>query len=168
MKNQTVGFRSYLKTSTYSKLTFEYHHMNEYRRGGNLLDRPPHEADIAEQLEHSIDGGGLKFDLFSKDYKHKWSVFTSARIQTGIVITGRTKIRNAYGKTTDLTVMAGTQYAYSFDKFLFMPSDLTAGLEYSFDHLKDEMIGYNALRIRRCISRAHFCRMSGKISDGAS
>ena len=50
---------------------------------------------------------------------------------------------NAYGKTTDLTVMAGTQYAYSFDKFLFMPSDLTAGLEYSFDHLKDEMIGYN-------------------------
>ena len=71
LKNQTVGFRSYLKTSTYSKLTFEYHHMNEYRRGGNLLDRPPHEADIAEQLEHSIDGGGLKSDLFSKDYKHK-------------------------------------------------------------------------------------------------
>ena len=33
--------------------------------------------------------------------------------------------------------MAGTQYAYSFDKFLFMPSDLTAGLEYSFDHLKE-------------------------------
>ena len=31
LKNQTVGFRSYLKTSTYSKLTFEYHHMNEYR-----------------------------------------------------------------------------------------------------------------------------------------
>ena len=30
LKNQTVGFRSYLKTSTYSKLTFEYHHMNEY------------------------------------------------------------------------------------------------------------------------------------------
>ena len=53
--------------------------MNEYRRGGNLLDRPPHEADIAEQLEHSIDGGGLKFDLFSSDYKHRLSVFTSAQ-----------------------------------------------------------------------------------------
>lgn len=58
LKSQTVGFRSYLKTGTYSKLTFEYHHMNEFRRGGNLLNRPPHEADIAEQLEHSIDGGG--------------------------------------------------------------------------------------------------------------
>ena len=39
--------------------------------------------------------------------------------------------------------MAGTQYAYSFDKFLFMPSIPTAGLEYNYDHLKDEMIGYN-------------------------
>ena len=136
LKNQTVGFRSYLKTSTYSKLTFEYHHMNEYRRGGNLLDRPPHEADIAEQLEHSIDGGGLKFDLFSKDYKHKWSVFTSAQNTDRDSYYGTNQDPNAYGKTTDLTVMAGTQYAYSFDKFLFMPSDLTAGLEYSFDHLE--------------------------------
>lgn len=48
IKNQMVGFRSYLKTGLYSKLTFEYHHMEEFRRGGNLLSRPPHEADIAE------------------------------------------------------------------------------------------------------------------------
>lgn len=143
LKNQTVGFRSYVKTSTYSKLTFEYHHMNEYRRGGNMLDRPPHEADIAEQLEHSIDGGGLKFDLFSTDYKHRLSVFTSAQNTDRDSYYGTGKDPNAYGKTTDLTWMTGTQYAYSFDKFLFMPSDLTAGLEYNFDHLKDEMVGYN-------------------------
>lgn len=143
LKNQTVGFRSYVKTSTYSKLTFEYHHMNEYRRGGNMLDRPPHEADIAEQLEHSIDGGGLKFDLFSTDYKHRLSVFTSAQNTDRDSYYGTGKDPNAYGKTTDLTFMTGTQYSYSFDKFLFMPSDLTAGLEYNYDHLKDEMIGYN-------------------------
>lgn len=143
LKNQTVGFRSYLKTSTYSKLTFEYHHMNEYRRGGNLLDRPPHEADIAEQLEHSIDGGGLKFDLFSSDYKHKFSVFTSAQNTDRDSYYGTGQDPNAYGKTTNLTFMTGTQYSYSFDQFLFMPSDLTAGLEYNYDHLKDEMIGYN-------------------------
>lgn len=143
LKNQTVGFRSYLKTSTYSKLTFEYHHMNEYRRGGNLLDRPPHEADIAEQLEHSIDGGGLKFDLFSSDYKHKLSVFTSAQNTDRDSYYGTGQDPNAYGKTIDLTFMTGTQYSYSFDQFLFMPSDLTAGLEYNYDHLKDEMIGYN-------------------------
>ena len=56
LNSQTVGFRSYLKTSLYSKLTFEYHHMQEFRRGGNMLNRPPHEADIAEQLNHSKIG----------------------------------------------------------------------------------------------------------------
>lgn len=143
LENQTVGFRSYLKTSTYSKLTFEYHHMNEYRRGGNMLARPPHEADIAEQLEHSIDGGGLKFDLYSSDYKHCLSVFTSAQNTDRDSYYGTGQDPNAYGKTTDLTFMVGTQYSYSFDKLLFMPSDLTAGLEYNYDHLNDEMVGYN-------------------------
>ena len=71
LKNQTVGFRSFLKTSTYSKLTFEYHHLQEFRRGGNLLNRPPHEADIAEQIQHSINGGGLKFDYFAPNEKHR-------------------------------------------------------------------------------------------------
>ena len=78
LKNQTVGFRSYFKTSTYSKLTFEYHHLQEFRRGGDMLNRPPHEANIAEQLEHAIDGGSLKFDYFSPNEKHRFSVFTSA------------------------------------------------------------------------------------------
>ena len=143
LKNQTVGFRSFLKTGTYSKLTFEYHHMGEYRRGGNLLSRPPHEADIAEQLEHAIDGGGLKFDLFSSDYKQKLSVFTSGQYTHRDSYYGTDRDPNAYGKKTDLTWMAGAQYNYSFDRFLFMPSDLTTGLEYNFDHLEDEMIGYN-------------------------
>jgi len=143
LKSQTVGFRSYIKTGLYSKLTFEYHHMGEFRRGGNLLNRPPHEADIAEQLEHAIDGGGLKWDLFSSDYKHKLSVYTSAQNTDRDSYYGTNQDPKAYGKTTDLTVMTGGQYAYSFNRLLFMPSDLTTGIEYSYDHLEDKMLGYN-------------------------
>lgn len=143
LKNQTVGFRSYFKTSTYTKLTFEYHHMQEFRRGGNLLNRPPHEADIAEQLEHSINGGGLKFDYFSPDEKHRLSVFSSAQHTDRDSYYGGGKDLNAYGKTTDLTFMAGAQYVYRFDQLLFMPSDLTSGVEYNRDGLEDNMWGYN-------------------------
>ena len=49
-----LGTRSYLKTGLHSRLTAEYHHLSEKRRGGNSLDLPPHEADIAEQVQHSI------------------------------------------------------------------------------------------------------------------
>ena len=140
---QTIGFRSFLKTTTYSKLTFEYHHMEEFRRGGDLLNRPPHEANIAEQLEHAIDGGSLKFDYFSPNEKHRFSVFTSAANTDRDSYYGGGQDPNAYGKTTDFTVMGGTQYMYSFGRCLFMPADLTAGLEYNRDHLEDNMWGYN-------------------------
>ena len=52
----TAGTRLFFKTSAYSKLTAEYHHTTDYRRGGNLIDLEPHRADIAEQLRHNIDG----------------------------------------------------------------------------------------------------------------
>ena len=143
LKNQTVGFRSYLKTSTYSKLTFEYHHLQEFRRGGNLLGRPPHEADIAEQLQHSINSGGLKFDYFSPDEKHRLSVYASAQHIGRDSYYGGNQDLNAYGTTKDFTWIAGSQYIYHFDRCLFMPSDLTGGIEYNQDDLRDDMWGYN-------------------------
>ena len=143
LKNQTVGFRSYLKTSTYSKLTAEYHHMQEFRRGGDMLKRPPHEAYIAEQLEHAIDGGGLKYDIFSPDEKHRLGIYTSAQNTSRDSYYGANQDPDAYGKTTDLTFMAGTQYIYNFDNLLFMPSSLTSGIEYSHNNLEDNMWGYS-------------------------
>lgn len=143
LKNQTVGFRSYLKTSLYSKLTFEYHHIEEFRRGGDNLKRPPHEADIAEQLEHSIDGGGLNFDYFSPNEKNRLSVYTSAQNTDRDSYYGPgDDPMKAYGKTKGLTYMAGSQFIHSFDKLLFMPSDLTVGAEYNFDRLEDDLWGY--------------------------
>ena len=143
LKNQTVGFRSFLKTSAYSKLTFEYHHLQEFRRGGDLLNRPPHEANIAEQLRHSINSGGLKFDYFSPDEKHRLSVYASAQHIGRDSYYGGNQDLNAYGATKDFTWVAGSQYIYHFDRCLFMPSDLTGGVEYNQDNLKDDMWGYN-------------------------
>ena len=143
LHGQTVGFRSFLKTTTYSKLTFEYHHMEEFRRGGDLLNRPPHEANVAEQTEHSINGGGLKFDYFSPNEKHRFNVFASAQHINRDSYYGGGQDLNAYGNTTDLNWMAGSQYVYSFGKCIFMPSDLTAGIEFNQDKLEDNMWGYN-------------------------
>lgn len=64
LKLTTVGFRSYYKPSSQTKLTLEYHNIREFRRGGNLFDLPPHETNITEQAEHDINGGGLDFTFF--------------------------------------------------------------------------------------------------------
>lgn len=49
---------------------------------------------------------------------------------------------NAYGHTSDFTVVTGVQYTHGFKKFLFLPSELTAGGEFNHNGLKDVMLGY--------------------------
>ena len=142
ISGQTLGFRSYLKTGLYSKLTAEFHHLQEYRRGGDNIDLPPHEAMIAEQTTHSINTGGLKFDNFSKDQKSRFNIFASIQHINRDSYYGAGMDPNAYGQTTDLTWVGGAQFVQKFDRLLFMPSDLTAGIEYNEDYLKDNMSGY--------------------------
>lgn len=142
---KTIGFRSYLKTSDYSKLTFEYHAISEFRRGGNLLSKPPHETNITEQTDHTINGGGLKFDVFSKDYKHRLNLYTSAQHTKRKSYYGTDFDTNAYGNTTDLTFVSGAQYSYDFDNLWFMPAQFTGGAEYNYDDLQDEMTGYERI-----------------------
>lgn len=140
---KTIGLRSYLKTSNYSKLTLEYYNITEFRRGGNLLDLPPHETDITEQTDHNINGGGLKFDVFSRDYKHRVNIYASAQHTKRDSYYGAGQDPNAYGHTTDMTFVGGGQYSYEWDQCLFMPAEFTGGLEYNYDDLQDEMLGYN-------------------------
>ena len=142
ISGQTAGFRGYIKTGLFSKITAEYHHLEEFRRGGDNLDLPPHEAMIAEQTKHGINTGGLKFDWFSKDQKHRLNVFASLQHINRESYYGAGKDPNAYGKTLDLTWVGGAQYVYKFENCIFMPADLTAGLEYNEDYLRDNMWGY--------------------------
>ena len=143
ISGQTVGFRGYIKTGLYSKITTEYHHLQEFRRGGDNLDLPPHEAMIAEQTKHGINTGGLKYDWFSKDQKHRFNAFASIQHIDRESYYGAGQDPNAYGKTTDLTWVAGSQYIYKAENCLFLPADLTVGVEYNEDYLKDNMWGYN-------------------------
>ena len=145
MSGQTLGMRGYVKTGLYSKVTAEYHHLQEYRRGGDNLHLPPHEAMIAEQVRHSINTGSLKYDWFSRDERHRLNVFGSVQHINRESYYGAGMDPNAYGETMDLTWVLGSQYVYKFDRCIFMPADLTAGIEYNQDHLKDNMWGYDRL-----------------------
>ncbi|MDE7077733.1 MAG: TonB-dependent receptor, partial [Alistipes sp.] len=73
--SQSVGMRSFFRTGAYSRITAQYHHLNEYRRGGDRLDLPPHEALVAEQTDHSIDGGSLSFDFSTPDRSNRVSAY---------------------------------------------------------------------------------------------
>lgn len=167
LDSRTWGFRSYLKTSAYSKFTLEYHNMKEYRRGGDRLNTQPFQAYIAEQVESNIDGGSLKYDWFSPDSKHRVSVYSAAQLTNRDSYYGggkpidelqgnEEKIKerlSSYGKTKDITFNVGGLYAYEFERLLFMPSALTAGVEYTFNKLDDKS-GYRKEAIKQAINVA--------------
>lgn len=138
----TIGTRGHLRLNPFSKLKFEYHGVKEFRRGGDQLDRPAHEALIAEQAEHINNSGSLSYEGQSQDGKHIWNAYVSAQHISRNSYYGSGMDPKAYGRTTDLTAVGGVQYSYKFNRLLFMPSQLTAGLEYNFDDLKDKSLGY--------------------------
>ncbi len=143
LQNLILGTRAFYKTSLYSKLTLEYHGINEKRRGGDALQLPPHEALVAEQTEHYVNGGGLSYDFYTPDYKNRVNVYASAQNTQRRSYYETGKDPNAYGSTHDLTLVGGVQYAHNFDKLLFMPAEMTAGAEYNYDALTDDVPGYN-------------------------
>ena len=142
LNSTTAGVRSFFKITNYSKLTAEYHHVTEFRRGGNLFDLEPHLADIAEQLRHNIDAGSLTYDYFSANEKHHLKVFASAQNVNRESYFGAPKDPNGYGRSHDITVVTGAQYhfLYSCGK---MPAELTIGTEYTYNHLHDKILGYH-------------------------
>lgn len=151
LRNQVLGLRSFLKTGLYSKLSLQYNHISDFRRGGNRLDLPAHEANITEQTSHDIHNGGVNFDYFTKSSNKLNAYFSFQNVDRdsyygGIADGSPDNVelaRKAYGHTTDLTWVVGTQYKHGFKKAFFLPADLTVGAEYNYDHLKDVSLGYN-------------------------
>lgn len=139
----TFGLRSYYRPTQFSRISLEYHTTNEFRRGGNNFNLQPHESDICEQTKHIINSGGLTYDVFFNEYKHKLSVYGSVQHTDRNSYYGAGKALNAYGKTNDLTAVGGAMYVGNFDKVLFSPATFTGGLEYQYNYLHDIMTGYN-------------------------
>ena len=151
LRSTTAGFRSFFKTSDYSKITAEYHHTTEYRRGGNGIDDlQPHEALLCERLRHNIDAATAKWDFFSQDSKHFLSAYTSFQHIARDSYFGTNMNPNAYGKSTDLVLVTGAQYRFSYPCGI-ANADLSAGAEYSYNQLRDQILGYG----RNTLQKVH-------------
>lgn len=142
IKSKTIGARAFMRPSNNTRLTLEYRATEEFRRGGNALDKPAHEADITEQTDHQIHGGDINFNYWSDDQKTKWNVYASLQDTKRDSYYGSGKDPNAYGNTHDLVIVGGAQFTRAIDKFWFMPAEFMAGIEYNHNYLHDVTLGY--------------------------
>jgi outer membrane receptor for ferrienterochelin and colicins len=153
LQSNTFGFDAFWNTSDRGKLKLGVYNINEFRRGGNNFDLFPHQTDLTEQLQHNILSTNISYEQYSRDYKHKISVYGSAQIvnrdsyyggggrviEEGDTLTEDDILAiNAYGTSKDISVVGGLQYNYEISPKL----NLTSGVEYVFNEVTDEMPGY--------------------------
>ena len=143
LKSTTLGLRSNMNIADGMKLSAEYHGTHEYRRGGDKLNEPPHQAMVAEQTEHNINGGEVSFDYRTPSRDDHLNVYTSMMSTRRSSYYGSEMDPNAYGRTSDLTIAAGAQWTHAFKQLWFMPAELIGGIEYNYNYLHDVTIGYN-------------------------
>lgn len=170
----TVGTSLFYRMAPTTKLNFDYFYTEEARRGGDHLSLPEHEAHIAESLRHRMHTGVLRLDHWLMDGKGLFTAFVagsnthrdsyygggafspkewigkSPKDIEKEDIDGMVASLNAYGSTDDHTLQAGAQYVHNFDRLLFMPSELTVGVEYNHNSLTDKS-GYRRENIAQRI-----------------
>ena len=148
LKNTTFGTKLYHKPTDRSRITLDATVLNEYRRGGDRLELPPHLTDITEELTHNTILGGASYDFHNPANTNFYSVYSSVQFTDrdsyyGGLGGGRTEqdsltALNAYGITKDLAIASGFQMTNNFKRDV-----LTSGIEYNFSDTEDQIVGYN-------------------------
>ncbi len=136
IENITVGSRLFHRFSSRNKLTVDFFHINEDRRGGDKHERPPHMTGITEQLSHKITTGAITYDQFFRD-EDVLSIYISGQNVDRDSYYGAQQSFSDYGHTEDFSYTAGAQY-----NALLGMSRLTAGIENKGAWLKDKKLAY--------------------------
>lgn len=140
INNTTIGSRIFHRFGARNKLSLDLFNINEERRGGNEFDKPLHETDIAEAVDHNILNASLTYVQYFRE-KDKLSVFFSGQAVKRDSYYGAMQSLSDYGKTKDFTYNGGVQYTYNLKK-----SRILAGAEISGGILKDQKLGYPVYR----------------------
>lgn len=170
LRNTTFGAKAFFKPSEFDKITVDMSVLNEFRRGGDRLDLAPHFTDITEQIQTNSIIGGITYDHYSKDWKHKLSLYASAQKSKrdsyygglGGARTHQDSVvaANSYGTTDDFAMVAGAQYNYNFERDVF-----TAGVEYNGNRTEDQIPAYQRSIDQRTHAVGTYAQYEWKLLD---
>jgi outer membrane receptor for ferrienterochelin and colicins len=120
-------------------LKLSFFRIFEERRGGDLFEKPPHEASTAEWIKTDQIG-------ISSEWNHSLSQNMHYNLSLSFVDTDRNtyygshKDPNAYGTTKNPLLFVNGQLNYQTGKHVF-----SLGIQHKQDKIKDEATGYNRI-----------------------
>lgn len=122
-----------------AKLTVDFTRIDEHRRGGNALDLPPHEADIAESIDSLRTSASASwFHSVNRAFDYRVTAAWADTARDSYYGVGRDP--NAYGQTTNRLALVDTQLNHYAGRHI-----LSWGVQHSSDALADSQPAYGRL-----------------------
>jgi outer membrane receptor for ferrienterochelin and colicins len=155
IENNSLGANLFFKPTENQKIEISLSNLNEYRFGGEMVDKPTFLTQQSEERKHKIWMGSFDYQINFDDQKS--SLITYAAWQntdrthyTGLFPDEESEIQNhlenpPYGVSENQTLQGGLQFNYKLDNFLSGSNVLTVGSEYISDKIFDEIASYNYL-----------------------
>ena len=153
LRNNSIGINLFILPKKNQKLEINLSNLNEYRFGGEMVDKLPHFTKQSEERIHDIWMGSIDYQL---NFNKKNSSFitylafqnTYREHYTGIFPDDSLEIQKhifnpPYGTSKTKTIQGGIQINHTLNKFLLGVNNLTLGSEYVFDSVFDEISSYN-------------------------
>ena len=148
----SFGATLFFKPRYNQKLELSFSSLNEYRYGGEMVDRAAYLAMQSEERTHNVLMGGLDYQINFNDENSSFIAYMAGQKTDRDHYTGIFPYDSAgtidhltdppYGFTYNNTLQAGTQVNHRFNDFLGGINVMTAGVEYVYDKVNDTIQAY--------------------------
>ncbi|MGW8123156.1 TonB-dependent receptor [Roseivirga echinicomitans] len=155
LKNTSFGTNLFYLLTKDQKLSVSLSSINEYRFGGEIVNKAAHLAKQSEERTHNIFMGSLDYQINYNEDKNSFIFYyggqkTDRQHYTGIMPDGGQELDDffanpPYGVSDVVTHQGGVQMNNRFDEFLGGNAVLTIGAEFVHDKVYDEIEAYNYL-----------------------
>jgi outer membrane receptor for ferrienterochelin and colicins len=155
LENTSLGASAFFLPNKNQKIEFSISKLNEFRYGGEMVDKPAYLTQQSEERTHNVWMGNLDYQInFNNDNSTlityaAWQN-TDRRHYTGIFPDEPEAIQNhlensPYGTSNTTTLNGGLQLNHRLKNFLSGKNVLTLGSEYIYDDVYDEIPSYRYL-----------------------
>ncbi len=154
-----LNFYNYFETLN-GKIKLGFFRIFEERRGGDLFDQPPHEANTAEWIKTEQLGLSSEWNHSLSERVHYILSFSLVDAKRNTYY-GSHQDPNAYGTTKNPLLFANGQVNYQAGGHVF-----SLGIQYKRDKIKDIATGYNRIIEETYEETGFFLQDDFKISKG--
>ena len=153
IKNNSFGANLFFQPTNNQKIEISLSSLNEYRYGGEMVDKPAHLALQSEERTHDVWIGSLDYQINFNQDNSSFIAYLAGQNTDRVHFTGITpdepeailayQLDPPYGTSDNTTFQGGLQLNHRLKNFFGGNNVLTVGGEYVEDDVFDIIESYN-------------------------